>query len=120
MAGSGETLTYAELDDRSLRLANLLRAAGLGYGAHVALLSENSPRCYEVYWAALRAGLYVTPVNSHLSHAELAYIVNNCGATALVVSAALAPLSEALVSDTPAGTLRLAFGGRVAGHLDYA
>ena len=61
MAGSGRTLTYAELDDRSLRLARHLLARGLARGDVVALLSDNTPEAYEVYWAALRSGLYVRP-----------------------------------------------------------
>src|SRR5437879_915309 len=50
MAGSGERLTYAELDERSIRLANAMRAAGLRRGDTVALLTDNSLRAYEVYW----------------------------------------------------------------------
>ena len=48
MAGSGRTLTYRELDERSLRLAHVLRDAGLGTGDVVALLADNRPEAYEV------------------------------------------------------------------------
>src|SRR6476619_6289495 len=119
MAGSGRTLTYAELDDRSLRLARHLRDRGLRTGDVVALLSDNAPEAYEVYWAALRSGLYVTAVNHHLSAPEAAYIVNDCGAKALVVSAAKADLVEAM-SDLVDVPVRLAFGGDVAGCASYA
>ena len=44
MAGSGRTLTYAELDERSLRLAHVLHDAGLRSGDVVALLSATTPR----------------------------------------------------------------------------
>ena len=87
MAGSGETLTYAQLEDRSARLADHLRRLGLAEGDVVALLTDNRPQASEVYWAAQRAGLYVTAVNWHLTAAEAAYIVGDCGAKALVVSA---------------------------------
>lgn len=116
MAGSGRTLTYAELDERSLRAANWLRAAGLGRGDVVALVSDNRPETYEVYWAALRSGLYVTAVNHNLSADETSYIVRDCGAKALVVSAAKADLVAALDVDVPH---RLAFGGSVEGYGDY-
>src|SRR4051812_32979074 len=43
MAGSGRTVTYGELDERSLRLAHVLQDAGLGVGDVVALLSDNRP-----------------------------------------------------------------------------
>ena len=87
IAETGQTTTYAELEDRSLRLAHVFADAGLVTGDVVALISDNAPEAYEVYWAALRSGLYVTAVNHHLSPDEAAYIVNDCGAKAMVVSA---------------------------------
>ena len=116
MAGSGRTLTYAELDDRSLRLANRLRAAGLRPGDVVALVSDNTPETYEVYWAALRSGLYITAVNHNLSADEASYIVRDCGAKAIVVSAAKAGLVGGLDVEVEE---RLAYGGPVEGYGDY-
>src|SRR5207302_4783139 len=92
MAGSGRTLTYRELDDRSARFARVLHDAGLRRGDVLALLSENTLECFELYWAAMRSGLYVTAINRHLSPDEVAYIVNDSGARVLVVSATLAPV----------------------------
>jgi len=63
MAGSGAVVTYGELEERSRRLAQLLRAAGLRPGDHLAVLLENHPRYFDVFWAATRAGLYCTPIN---------------------------------------------------------
>lgn len=118
MAGSGRTLTYRQLDDRSLRVAHVLRDAGLRTGDVVALLTDNRPESYEVYWAALRSGLYVTAVNHNLAPGEVSSIVRDCGARALVVSAAKADLVAALDVDVPT---RLAFGEgpRPAGYGDY-
>ena len=119
MAETGEGLTYRQLEDGSVRLARTLLDHGLQRGDVVALLSDNHPRVFEVYWAAQRAGLLVTAVNHHLSPDEAAYIVDDCGARALVVSAAKDELALAIVGATPGVTLRLAFGGTVAGHRDY-
>ncbi|WP_280495854.1 acyl-CoA synthetase [Nocardia asiatica] len=119
LAESGEVLTYRELEDNSVRLARHLRDAGLRKGDHVALLSGNDPKVYEVYWAALRAGLYITAVNRHLSPSEISYIVNDCGARALIVSAGLAEAAEQIVTQTPAVEIRLAFGGHVPGYKSY-
>ncbi len=120
MAGSGRTLTYAELDDRSLRLARHLQAAGLRRGDVVALLSDNTPEAYEVYWAALRSGLYITAVNHNLAPAEAAYIVRDCGARALVVSAARADLVRALDVDVPERLVHGAGDGHgIDGYADY-
>ncbi|WP_028660716.1 acyl-CoA synthetase [Nocardioides insulae] len=115
MAGSGRSLTYAELDERSLRLANHLRQQGLTKGDAVALVSDNTPESYEVYWAALRSGLYVTAVNNHLSTDEMAYIVEDCGAKSLIISARV----EAATRLDGGLTDRLAYGGEVAGFADY-
>jgi acyl-CoA synthetase (AMP-forming)/AMP-acid ligase II len=90
MAGSGETLTYRELDERSNQLAQLWHERGLRRGDHVAILLPNHLRYLEVVWAALRSGLYYTPVNWHLTAPEVAYIVGDCGARSVVTSADLA------------------------------
>ncbi|MCF2525938.1 acyl-CoA synthetase [Yinghuangia soli] len=119
MAGSGRSLTYRELDENSTRLARLLHEAGLRRGDGIALLSDNNVRYLEVYWAALRSGLYVTAVNHHLNPDEVAYIVEDCGARALIASAAVGPLAEAVVGTTPGVEVRLAYDGPVAGHTDY-
>ena len=118
IAETGETTTYAELDQRSLRLAHVLADAGLRKGDVVAMISDNAPQAYEVYWAALRSGLYITAVNHHLSPAEAAYVVDDCGARAMVVSAAKADLVAGMqdLVDVP---VRLAFGGAVPGCASY-
>ncbi|MFI5956191.1 acyl-CoA synthetase [Cryptosporangium sp. NPDC051539] len=108
MEDDSEILTYAQLEDRSVRLANAFTAAGLRPGDVVALLTENSPRVFEVYWACLRSGLYLTAVNWHLAKPEVAYILADCGASALVVSAGLKPLAE---NDVPALHTRVLIGG---------
>lgn len=90
MAATGETITYRELDERSNRLANLWWERGLRRGDHVAILLENGPRYFDAVWAALRSGLYYTPVNWHLTRDEVEYIIRDCGARSIVTSAALA------------------------------
>ena len=109
MAGSGEVVTYRELDERSNRLAQLLWAQGLRPGDHVAIFAENHPRFFEVFWAAARSGLYFTTVNRYLQAEEAAYIVNDCGANAFVASAKADVAAEIveLILDCP---LRLDVG----------
>lgn len=118
MAETGATLTYAELEDHSVRLSRHLHDQGLRPGDVVALLSDNRPETYEVYWAALRSGLYITAVNHNLSADEAAYIVQDCGAKALVASAAKRDLLEA-IGDGVDVPVRLAFGGEVPGYPAY-
>ena len=67
MAGSGEVVTYGELEARSNRLAHLLRSLGLNRLDHYAIFMENNARFIECCSAGSRAGLYYTCVNSFLT-----------------------------------------------------
>jgi acyl-CoA synthetase (AMP-forming)/AMP-acid ligase II len=117
--GSGETVTYGQLEDRSCRLAQRWWADGLRPGDHVALMMENHPRCFEVTWAALRSGLRITPINWHLTADEAGYIIDDCDATALVTSAKLAGVVAAAGSALDRVTSRLVADGDVPGFDRY-
>ena len=119
MSDTGETVTYAQLDERSVRLARLLHDRGLRPGDSFTLLSENSPRYHEAYWAALRSGLYLTAINHHLALDEVLYILRDCGARVLIVSATKADMARRIAERAPQVDVRLAFGGAVDGFEDY-
>jgi fatty-acyl-CoA synthase len=118
MAGSGASLTYAELDARSRRLANLFAAAGMVEGDVVALFMENNIRYHEVYWAAVRSGMYLCAVNKYLTDEEAAYIVEDSGAKAVVTSAALGAVASAMTIPATC-SVRLVVDGPVAGFERY-
>lgn len=84
MAASGETVTYKQLDERSNQIAHALREAGCEPGDTIAIFAENSPRYFEVCWAAQRAGLYFVCISSRLTAPEVQYIVEDSGAKLLV------------------------------------
>jgi long-chain acyl-CoA synthetase len=88
MATSGETVSYAELERRSNRLAHFLRASGLGRLDHYSIFMENNARYVECCSAGERAGLYYTCVNSYLTPDELAYILDNSESRILITSMA--------------------------------
>jgi long-chain acyl-CoA synthetase len=119
MGASGAVVTYGELNDGSIRLARLLRDTGLQPGDHFAVMMENHPRFCEVVWAALRSGFYVTAINSHLTPAEAAFIVDDCEAKVLVTSMALAPAAASMVGHTPNVRRRLMFDGDIPDHEGY-
>jgi long-chain acyl-CoA synthetase len=119
LADTGEELSYGELADRSRRLSRLLYDAGFRRGDVVALFTDNTLRAFEVYWAAIRSGLYLTAVNCHLTPDEAAYIINDCGARMLVVSAGLGELAARVAGACPGVELRLAYGGDVEGCESY-
>jgi len=119
VAGTGQRQTYRELTEGANRLARLLREAGLRPGDHYAILAENHPRYFELVWAGLNSGLYVTPVNSHLTAAEAAYLVNDSGAKVVLTTAALAGVAEQMVPLTPGVTRRLMLDGTGEHHESY-
>ncbi|HQN49955.1 MAG TPA: acyl-CoA synthetase [Phenylobacterium sp.] len=96
MAGTGETVTYRELDERSNQGAQLFRSLGLKPGDVIAILLENHPRYFEVAWAAQRAGLYYTCISSKLTAGEVEYIVGDCGAQLLITSQGVGPVVDEL------------------------
>src|SRR5262249_27087488 len=93
---SGTIVTFAELEARANRLAHHFRRAGLREGDTVAAILENNEHTHAVMWAARRSGLYYAPINTHLTAAEAAYIVDNSGAKAVIGSSATRAVCEGL------------------------
>jgi long-chain acyl-CoA synthetase len=120
IGSTGEVVTYRELDERSNRLAQLFRARGLTKGDAVAIFMENHPRYMEVTWAAQRAGLYWTCINSHLTAPEVEYVADDCGARLLVSSRRLAEVVGRMSRDaTPRIESRLMVDGTIDGWESY-
>ena len=88
--------SYQELAERSWRLANALRSAGLAKGERVATLLFNSPAMLEAHFGVPAAGGILVAVNNRLSSAEVGYILQHSGARYLLVDAGLAPVTEPL------------------------
>jgi long-chain acyl-CoA synthetase len=101
MASSGETVTYAEHERRTNRLAHLLRAEGLKRLDHFAIFMENNSRYIECDGAGERSGIYYTCINSYLTPDELAYIVDNSQSQVLVTSIAKLPVAQAALAKCP-------------------
>src|SRR4051812_32070832 len=97
MAGSGQALSYRELDERSNRGAQLFRSLGLKAGDHIALLMENRLDFMEICWAAQRSGLYYTAISRYLTQDEIAYIVKDCGAKVFITTPKCAEQVRGLV-----------------------
>lgn len=70
------SLSYAELEARSNRLANAFLAMGLARGDRVGLLARNCLEYVEIELAAAKAGLIVAALNWRLADRELAHCVN--------------------------------------------
>jgi len=118
-ADTGEVVTFAQMNERSTRLARLLQSRGLGHGDHLAVLMENNLNFFDGVWAAMRSGLYLTTVNRYLTAEEAAYIINDCGAKAIVISHAKRETAEGLNDLIPNCKIRLMVGGTIPGWESY-
>src|ERR1700758_2287841 len=90
--------TYPELFARSLRLAAGLAELGVGAGDRIALLLRNSIEFLEASIATVPLGASAVPINWHWRHDEVAHVLGDSGAKALVVHAGLWPEIAASVS----------------------
>jgi long-chain acyl-CoA synthetase len=74
---NNQSYTYAELDSWSAKIADVLYAQGMRYGDHVMLLAPNVPEFTAVYYAVLRAGGVVVPINTLLLSNEIAELLEH-------------------------------------------
>jgi acyl-CoA synthetase (AMP-forming)/AMP-acid ligase II len=107
-------VTFAELDDVVERVAGNLAARGIGPGERVALLLGNRLEFVHAILACARLGAITVPLNVRQPAPEIAFVLNDCGATTLVHEANLAanlPLPE----EVPDLRHRFACGGPAEG-----
>ena len=88
--------TWAELADRTARLANWIADLGARPGDHVAVWMGNRAECIELMVAGIEAGVWLTPINWHLTRDEIAYVIADSGARVLFVDEAYAALAREL------------------------
>jgi len=88
--------SYRDLAERSWRLANALRSAGLGKGDRVATLLFNSSAMLEAHFGVPAAGGILVAVNNRLASAEVGYILQHSGARYLLLDTALEALAAPL------------------------
>lgn len=88
------SMTFPAWNSRACRLANGLLGLGLAKGDRVAVLAYNCVEWMEIYAATAKAGLIAVPINFRLIGAEVRYILEDCGARALIVQEALLPSIE--------------------------
>ena len=96
MAGSGQTVTFAEMDAYANRFAQLLRARGLKRGDHFAVLMENNVHYLQVVWGSQRAGTMMVPISTRLTAPEICYILKDAGAKVLLTSTRYAEAIEGI------------------------
>jgi long-chain acyl-CoA synthetase len=90
-----QTWSFAQLHERSSRTANALKAAGVGLGDRMALLTKNCAECFELMYACNKIGAIFTGLNWRLAPTEIQAIVQDAQPKVIIVSAA----EEALLTD---------------------
>ncbi len=88
--------SYRQLAERSWRLANALRSAGLSKGDRVATLLFNSAAMLEAHFGVPAAGGILVAVNHRLASSEIGYILAHSGARYLLLDAGLEALAAPL------------------------
>ncbi|MBV8948954.1 MAG: AMP-binding protein [Solirubrobacterales bacterium] len=96
MVDAGRRYSYAQLAERSWRLANGLRAAGLSKGDRVATLLFNSAPMLEAHFGVPAAGGILVAINHRLASPEVEYILGHSGARFLLLDSELESLVTGL------------------------
>ncbi len=84
---NGRDWTRGQLLAEANKLAHGLRAQGLGKGDCVAVVLENCAEMFQLYLAVGQIGMYMSPINNHLTAPEIAFIVQDSGAKVFIGSA---------------------------------
>ena len=111
----GERWSRGRLAALVHRTARSFLAAGLSPGDSVAIVAPNCAEYLAVYLAGIDAGLYVVPVNWHLADEEVAFVLGDCGAKAVVAHERLGPIRLAALRAHAGHALVLACIGRAPG-----
>jgi len=101
------SLTYAQLHERSNRLADSLARRGVGRGDVVAIMGRNTPELILAFWAATKLGAAVTGVNFTFTERELHYQISHSGAKAIVVEDEFHDRIDAISEPLPALELKV-------------
>ena len=96
-----QSLTYSELQARSIRFANALRTLGLAHERRVALLLHDTVDYPVAFWGTIRAGSVAVPLNTYLNASQYAYMLADSRATALIAATQVAQTMSAIVDRLP-------------------
>lgn len=101
MAATGESLTYAQLDEAGSRIVSRLsRQFGIRKGDRIAVLSEWSLDYVSLFVAAMKQGFILVPLNYRLSSHELAYILKDSSPSLAIADEGLEPLLKESIANS--------------------
>ena len=112
LVAGGARMTYRDLDRASDRLAAALAEHGLARGDRVIVFMDNCREAVIAIFAALKAGAVFSPINPSTKADKLAYVINNCGARALITQEKLRAVADAALAEAPSVALTIVAGAR--------
>ncbi|MGK2958675.1 MAG: acyl-CoA synthetase [Acidimicrobiales bacterium] len=115
----GVESTFGELLSRANRVAHGLRALGFTRGDNVAVVLPNVSEFLETYMAAMQIGLYITPINFHLTGPEIAYILSDAEAKAFILSERYADNGTAAIKEIGFPESHVFAVGKIKGLQSY-
>lgn len=117
---NGESLSYAEVQRQSWRIAGALHGSGVGAGDRVAVLSANDPLALTCVFGISRAGAVWCPVNPRNEAAENQQLLELFGCRCLFFQDKFAPLVQAIRDELPALTTLVCLDGTVDGAISFS
>ncbi|MCU0261682.1 MAG: AMP-binding protein, partial [Ilumatobacteraceae bacterium] len=112
-------LTWAELYERASRVAQALRAAGVGAQDRIAFLDKNGIEHFEVFFGAALLNAVCVDVNWRLAAPEVQYIVDDAEAKVFIAGPDFVPVLDAIADQLPKVRTFVAIGGGSARAVDY-
>ncbi|MGN6673539.1 MAG: AMP-binding protein, partial [Thermomicrobiales bacterium] len=96
-----QPISYAQLNEQIERAANALTARGIAHGDRVALMLPNTPHFIIAYYAILRLGAVVVPLNVLYKADEVGYMLADSAAKVIIIYDAFLPQAGAGIKDAP-------------------
>jgi 4-hydroxybenzoate-CoA ligase len=118
--GAGRSLTYAELQDRSARMADLYSRHGVQAEDRVAMLVLDEINFPVVFWGSLKAGVIPVPLNTLLSADYYEIILNDARVKMIIVSPELLPVVAPVLSRVPSLKAVIVVGDATDGYASLA
>jgi len=115
----GRAVTYGEIALRANRLGNALLSRGVQMEQRVLLALPDRPEFAEAFWGTMKIGAVPVPVNEALPAEDLAFLLQDSRARAVVASATAAAAILTVRGGCPALETVIAVGGRRRGALEY-
>jgi acetyl-CoA synthetase len=114
--GTEERLSFADMRDRSSRVANFLRESGVRRGDRVLVMLPNVVALWDITLAVMKIGAVISPASTLLAHADLLDRFERGGVRHVVTDVA----GTGKLAAIPGDYSRIAVGGNVAGWISYA